>query len=327
MSKEHTTLTYSYKEAAEPLIKGGVGIIPTDTLYGTVARASDKHAVARMYKLKQREHKPGTIIAANIQQLIDLGVDEHHLRQAQRWWPGSLSVETPLGSDLSYLHQDTGRQGVRIVADEALRQLLEQTGPLVTSSANQPGEPPATTVEEAHRYFGDSVDFYVDGGNRAGAQPSTIVRITEGGLELIRQGVVRIPAEVLTKSTTSKEGCPYCLGNGMLKTPIIYEDDDVYVTQPLNVDKMETITYIIVPKRHTETLESLPDNWWHAVKEANKHLPTQYESFNFSLNFGKPAGQTLKHLHFWVIQRQSDRPSEGKGLAALLTEADSSVAN
>jgi L-threonylcarbamoyladenylate synthase len=189
----------SYNQASQVLINGGVGIIPTDTLYGIVACAANKKAVERMYSLKQRDHKPGTIIAANAKQLIDLGVDKNHLNKAKQWWPGSLSVETPLGDSLSYLHQNTGRQGIRIVADETVRQLLEQTGPLVTSSANRPGEAPANTVEEAYQYFGDSVDFYVDGGNRFGCQPSTIVRIANDGLEMIRQGVVIIPEENLIK--------------------------------------------------------------------------------------------------------------------------------
>lgn len=212
MNEDSVVPTFDYKKAAESLNRGGVGVIPTDTLYGIVARAADKTAVARLYALKKREHKPGTIIAATIQQLIDLGVEEQHLQKASQWWPGSLSVETPLGPDLSYLHQETGRQGIRIVADEAVRKLLEQTGPLATSSANQPGEAPSNTVEMAYHYFGDSVDFYVDGGDRAGAQPSTIVKITDRGLELIRQGAVTLPSEVFVSSDRNAVRMP--LGPG-----------------------------------------------------------------------------------------------------------------
>lgn len=188
------------EQATRILLNGGVGVIPTDTLYGIVARAADPKAVARMYSLKKREHKPGTVIAASIEQLIDLGVEEKYLRRVGQWWPGSLSVETPLGHNLDYLHQQTGRQGFRIVADERVRKILEVTGPLVTSSANQPGEDPADTIEDAERYFGDQVDFYVDGGDRSGRPPSTIARITDNGIEIIRQGAVVIPPEALAKS-------------------------------------------------------------------------------------------------------------------------------
>ena len=56
-----------------------MGVIPTDTVYGVVARAADEAAVARLYKLKHRDSKPGTVIAANIDQLVELGVKRRYL--------------------------------------------------------------------------------------------------------------------------------------------------------------------------------------------------------------------------------------------------------
>lgn len=183
----------SIDQAVAILNQGGVGVMPTDTVYGLVARAKDPSAVARMYALKERDHKPGTVIAASTQQLIDLGVPEDHINKVKKWWPNPLSVETPLGKNLSYLHQDTGRQGFRVVADEKIRSILEQTGPLVTSSANHPGKPGSVNVSEAIDYFGDRVDFYVDGGNLDGRVPSTLIKITDtGSIEIIRDGAVKI---------------------------------------------------------------------------------------------------------------------------------------
>ena len=50
--------------------KGEIAITPTDTVYGVVARAADPQAVARLYSLKHRERKPGTIVAASIDQIV-----------------------------------------------------------------------------------------------------------------------------------------------------------------------------------------------------------------------------------------------------------------
>lgn len=306
------------KAAVKILSSGGVGVLPTDTLYGIVARAADPQAVARMYALKQRESKPGTVIAANTQQLIDLGVGNEHVERVKQWWPGSLSVETPLGPELTYLHQGTGRQGFRVVPDERVRRILEQTGPLVTSSANQPGEDPANTIEDAQRYFGDSVDFYVDGGDRSGSKPSTIARITDYGIEIIRQGVVTIPAEALAQPA-SQPGCPFCLQNGLLDAPIIYQDEAIFVTTPNNAPG----NYLVIPARHIEDIQSLPADWWKHVAGAFAHLPAQPEHFNISVNYGKPAGQSIRHLHFWIIPREDGKPSSGKGFARLISEVDS----
>src|SRR5262249_701078 len=137
-----------------------VGVIPTDTVYGLVARAADKAAVERLYKLKSREHKPGTIIAASIEQLVDLGIKRRYLKAVEQFWPGAVSVIIPCGPELEYLHQGLQSLAVRIPGDESVHDLLAQTGPLVTSSANQPGEPSANTIAEARQYFGDQVDFY-----------------------------------------------------------------------------------------------------------------------------------------------------------------------
>ena len=183
----------TFADAAALLLQAGnVGVIPTDTVYGLVARAADKEAVARLYDLKNREGKPGTIIAATIDQFAHLGIKARYLRAVAEYWPGAISIVIPCGPELEYLHEGVGSLAVRVPDDEQLQALLEQTGPLLTSSANHPGEDTATTIVEAQNYFGDNVDFYVDGGDLSGRQPSTIVRVVDDAIEVLRQGVVVI---------------------------------------------------------------------------------------------------------------------------------------
>ena len=177
---------------AQLLQSGTVGVLPTDTVYGLVARASDAVAVERLYHLKHRENKPGTIIAASIEQLVALGIKKRYLTAVSQYWPGAVSVVVPCGPELAYLHQNKGSLAVRIPDVPALRQLLETTGPLATSSANLPAAPTANTMSEAQAYFGDEVDFYEDGGDLSQHQPSTVVRIVDDAVEVIRAGAVTI---------------------------------------------------------------------------------------------------------------------------------------
>lgn len=173
------------KQASALLRQGKVGIIPTDTVYGLVASANSPEAVGRLYSLKDRKGKPGTLIAANVEQLVNLGVSEQELKLAQKHWPGPVSVVLP--HNIQYLHQGLGDQAIRIPDDPVVRKFLEYTGPLQTTSANLPGEPPAATIVQAHKYFGNSIDFYVDGGDLSERNPSKIIKIlTDGSLEVLR---------------------------------------------------------------------------------------------------------------------------------------------
>jgi L-threonylcarbamoyladenylate synthase len=172
---------------------GAVGVIPTDTIYGVVARANDKEAVSRLYESKARENKPGTIIAANINQLVELGIKRRYLTAVADYWPGPVSVIIPCSSDeLNYLHLGANGLAVRIPDDKKLSELLSLTGPLLTTSANLPGQPPASKLAEAKEYFGKNMDFYIDGGDLSNNLPSTIIRIVDDVVEVIRIGAVKI---------------------------------------------------------------------------------------------------------------------------------------
>lgn len=170
---------------------GTVGIMLTDTIYGVVARAADEVAVERLYTLKQRDGKPGTIIAASTEQLVSLGIRQRYLTPVAQYWPNPISIVIPIESGLSYLHLGKFSLAVRIPANTELQNILIKTGPLLTSSANLPGEPAARNVSEARSYFGESVDFYLDGG-QINNQASTILRIVDDAVEVLREGAVKI---------------------------------------------------------------------------------------------------------------------------------------
>lgn len=183
----------SLAEATQALQNNKVGVLPTDTVYGLVAQAHSQAAVERLYRLKNRERKPGTLIAASVDQLQELGAPADLLHQLSAYWPGPLSAVLPINDQYAYLHQGIGTVAMRVVNDEAIRQLLQQTGPLMTSSANHPGAPGATNMTEAWDYFQERVDFYVDGGDLTGRPPSTVVKFDpQGNLSVLRQGATRL---------------------------------------------------------------------------------------------------------------------------------------
>lgn len=184
------------KRLAVILGSGSIGVLPTDTLYGLVCIASDVKAVSRLYKIKSREKKPGTIVASSIEQLVHLGIKRRYLTAVSQYWPGPISIVVPTDNpDLEYVDMGVGSLAVRVVADKGLINLLDQTGPLLTSSANMPGKNPANNMAEVQKYFGDSVDFYVDGGDFSDRKPSTLIKIIDDSIEVLRVGAVKIDNE------------------------------------------------------------------------------------------------------------------------------------
>ena len=184
------------KALINEIVEGSVGVLPTDTVYGLVASAKNPLGVKDLYRLKDRHNKPGTVIAANENQLLELGVSKKDIDLASPFWPNPISIILPVDSSLDYLSQGIGSIAFRIVADEGLRKLMEDTGPLLTSSANDPGAPPATTLEMAKDYFQNKISYYVNGGEKTD-NPSTIIRITDNGVEVIRQGVIKIDKKLI----------------------------------------------------------------------------------------------------------------------------------
>ncbi len=181
-------------ELIELIRSGAVGVIPTDTVYGLVGLASRSDTLTRINLLKQRSNKPGTIIASSVAQLYALGLNNHDLSIAASYWPNPLSIVIASNPKAIQLDFGLGSVAVRVTNNQVVAKLLSITGPLVSSSANIADQAVVTTVEAAQALFSDKVDFYVDGGDLSGRQASTIARLIEGGLEIIRDGAFRPPA-------------------------------------------------------------------------------------------------------------------------------------
>jgi L-threonylcarbamoyladenylate synthase len=183
------------KQAAAILNRGGVGVLPTDTLYGLVGRAQNREAVAKIYRLRQRQSsKPFIILIASIRDLaqFDVSLSPFAAQYLSQIWPGKISVAIPcFNPELTYLHRGTESLAFRLPDNHCLRSLIKQTGPLVAPSANIEGRPEAKTIAEAKNYFGENVNFYLNCGLRD-SPPSTLIKIENDKIMVLRKGAVPI---------------------------------------------------------------------------------------------------------------------------------------
>lgn len=159
---------------------GGIGVFPTDTLYGLLGSALNRKTVGRIYKVRKRNSaKPFIILISAVSDLR-----QFHIRPGvrvlaflERVWPGPVSVILNCPEKrFRYLHRGTDTLAFRIPRSKTLRAFLEKTGPLVAPTANFEGETPAGTISGARRYFGGTVDFYFGSSKKHGV-PSTLIRI------------------------------------------------------------------------------------------------------------------------------------------------------
>jgi L-threonylcarbamoyladenylate synthase len=172
---------------------GGVGVMPTDTVYGVVCSAFSQEALGRLFKVKGRdENKPPIILVADISDLEKFGIriSPTQAEFVEKYWPGKVTIIFTVPEEFAYLDKGLGL-AIRLPADESLRNILRQTGPLATSSANFQGLAIAKNITEAKKYFVNNVDFYEDGGELE-SLPSTLVKIIGDKVEILRQGVVQI---------------------------------------------------------------------------------------------------------------------------------------
>jgi len=172
---------------------GGVGVIPTDTVYGLVCVAFNEEALKRMFEIKGRaENKPPVVLIADVSDLQKFGVELSGRSKilAEKFWPGPVSLIMPIKEELNYLDQGLGL-AIRLPDDDLLRKILRLTGPLATTSANLQNQPPARNAEEARKYFGRRVDFYEEAGDLCQVA-STLVKIKGNNVEVLRQGKVKI---------------------------------------------------------------------------------------------------------------------------------------
>lgn len=194
--------TSKEKNIVKIIQAGGVGVLPTDTLYGLVGSAMKKKTVERIYQLRKRNsQKPMVILIGSENDLNLFGISRVCPRSdlgqtLKKVWPGEVSVILPLAKASQkkfwYLHRGVGSLAFRLPKLQWLRDLLKKTGPLVAPSCNFEGEKPAETIGEAKKYFGANVDFYVSAGKRLLGLASTLIAIEKGKVIVKREGKVKM---------------------------------------------------------------------------------------------------------------------------------------
>ena len=182
--------------AMELLRSGQIVAIPTETVYGLAADASNADAVAKIYAAKGRpDFNPLIVHVADqsaAENLADFSPMAHQLAQA--FWPGPLTLVLPLRADADIAGAVTAGLptiALRCPAHPVMQALLKKTGlNIAAPSANKSGGISPTRAEHVFAGLGGAVPMILDGGPCSAGLESTIVAVREHGWQILRPGPV-----------------------------------------------------------------------------------------------------------------------------------------
>lgn len=196
INKPHNNI-HDYAALDNVLARGGVAIVPTETVYGLAARPDNKAAIDKIYALKGRDFdKPLALCVRWESHYIDL-VAWSPLAQAlaQSFWPGPLTLVLPatLPSPLDarlYGQDDQGRATLALRCPQSSWSPYCQTMPLALTSANRSGQPDATSFDKAYEIFGPKIDGAYQEIEHSQGTPSTILALNGRKAKILRAGTM-----------------------------------------------------------------------------------------------------------------------------------------
>ena len=192
----------SIEETAAVLRKGGIVIIPTDTVYGfsgivdLKAAGTNFETDTKIRAIKGRaESKPLIQLIAKPED-IRLYTDDEILAELLSKWPGALTIivhikeNSPLAATAI---PQTRTVAFRCPGDAWLREIIAHCeAPIFSTSVNRSGQPVLDTTAAITKEFSSEADLIIDDGDKKGALPSTLVTIENGQVRVLRQGSVTI---------------------------------------------------------------------------------------------------------------------------------------
>jgi tRNA threonylcarbamoyl adenosine modification protein (Sua5/YciO/YrdC/YwlC family) len=194
-------------QASELIKKGGLVVLPTETVYGIAVNFEDKEALEKLFKIKERDKdKPLSVHIADIEE-VDKYAKEvlpYAWRLMYKNWPGPLTAVLK--------SKDSGTIGLRLPQCGITRQILRKSETrVVMPSANKSGQAAPVNAEAALKDLNGAVDLIIDCGSTELGKESTVADFTAKEPKLLRQGAIDF--KIIQQEAKKKRILFVCTGN------------------------------------------------------------------------------------------------------------------
>lgn len=292
------------KPAAESIRNGKLVLFPTETVYGIGANALDENAVKDIFIAKGRaQDNPLIVHIANIEKLDDLvqNVGEIELKLMKTFWPGPLTIvleKKPIIPNVITGGLDT--VAIRMPSNEIARKLIEYSGcPIAAPSANVSGKPSGTLVEDIIEELDGKVDYIIDSGKVDIGVESTVVRVVDGKVHILRPGKItpediqklglevfiekQILGEYKKDEKVMSPGIKYKHYAPTTKCLLVYSEDEEKLINKINENIQEKKAVVICKSKNMDkynaeykldmgnSLEEITTNIFTLLRKADKY--------------------------------------------------------
>ena len=182
----------NYELLCNLINNGELVIVPTDTVYGIIADATNEEAIRKVYFAKHRSFsKPLIIMVSSIDMLRRYVKDISSVEQKliEKYWPGRLTILFKKNNEISNLLTNGGEYiGIRLPDNKDLCALMNTLNkPLISTSANISDAMTITDITMLEDELKNNISYIVDGGVLTDL-PSTLVKVEDGNIIFLREG-------------------------------------------------------------------------------------------------------------------------------------------
>ncbi|NMB30331.1 MAG: threonylcarbamoyl-AMP synthase [Clostridiales bacterium] len=183
--------------AARLIQNGDVVAMPTETVYGLAADATNPDAIRRIFKIKGRpQDNPLIVHISDISMLEELTTNAPQIayKLAKAFWPGPLTIVLPKSKRVPYeISAGLDTVAIRMPDHDVAVRLINESGvPIAAPSANKSGSPSPTTANHVYDDLNGHIPIILDGGNCKIGLESTVVKIENDEVIILRPGIVTI---------------------------------------------------------------------------------------------------------------------------------------